>query len=1336
MMKNIALLLPPVCLLLLPVLAFAQDAQVTSPRVVTPPQIDGKLGDAAWPARAQVANFTIASKFAPAPKPISASFCHDDKALYMAFKVMEPKPELLKRGAVDGSRDVWKDDSLEIFIRAGDSSLDFDQFIVNSAGARQSERCRNGVYATDWRPQWTAAATVGTDSWVVELAIPHAVLEIPVPTPGTMVQLGLGREDYTKTGPELVNWPPAVAYGGTGGYGRLFFETDNLLANPDFAQQQDGKVAIWGFGDNGADSKFFSSVQDQGQAVIHFTSPGRYSVAQQGLRLRPNATYQLQAEIRGTAGAYLRSRTAKRRGDQTTPYDINARPSAEYQRLQVNFPTGETGEALVIIGGTESTGVGEVFLRNLRVSQEAALIADGPAIAVPADKPVRISKLIVDDCRAERGFVTSPVDGRLNSYNWNVDSWEYNQRNAGAGVGYTYNDNEGLHITLADKGGVDAVQIRQGAKVKLYAGADRYDNPGKAPLVWEFTGKSTNSRAVFGKRVMSDRFSFFQLTDGLIADCSFLRVATDAPKGRPGTALAIGAATEPGTVQAAAEARFPEVDRNFRSLGPGATQPFQAPQRKALHLIAAPFAAETSLDAIGVRITTGSELVTCPVTIAIQDPINPLHELMGVDCDLNGGKQFEVICDFPDQVIPAGKALWLTLTFGAPVDIAQLQVVPYELSREQAVPEALAYRKLLMRGLFCQLSEARQWGNLRKNSDVQQFYKENRWGPAIHELHDFIAYCKDLGPTDTLVRVYDEWVWRSARDLPPWEVKVDQMPGAPEWAVLLHQSWLANRAVCQWWLDHRLVPSGEFGGEVGDDSDMYQNFVDLPMFETDGTGGAVIAAGRNLAELAEKDNLENGLNKHSTDPLHAYEEGVNHESLMLRWNYGDPVYFERCLLAAKSLPATTVLTEQGHRHFKNQVIGAEDLRLNRELEIDGGAHPLMWHPALEVAWYNGSPAVLKYLDEWASGWLAHNEPGKYAIAVDVKTETVTETSPRPLYGGYSSQATANTFLYFITGNAKYLEPFMYYFRKGELQLPMKGFIPELWQHGFLDGLPNKNDWLDKHPVTALIGLQKREPFVEAIKNDLMELQRFGWMYTGAEVFTDRVFLYPLQNVAIAYTGGCATRNKFNHTHAVSWEGLGTDYAALVLQARPDKFKALVYNFSDRPLQGRFRTWLLDHGQYKLTQGVDANADSEMDQPTRSEAVEVGRATAVPLTLAPKQVTVIELAQTQKLDDLRQRPDLALSPLETRLDGRTVRAVVHNIGGAEAPPFTVALLDAQGKQVAAQTLGPLAAPTDLEPKRLEFQFPPKAANVKGWRVVVDGANKLPEIYEDNNTVVLP
>ena len=73
-----------------------------------------------------------------------------------------------------------------------------------------------------------------------------------------------------------------------------------------------------------------------------------------------------------------------------------------------------------------------------------------------------------------------------------------------------------------------------------------------------------------------------------------------------------------------------------------------------------------------------------------------------------------------------------------------------------------------------------------------------------------------------------------------------------------------------------------------------------------------------LAEHCEAITLENGLNRRTMDPLHAYEEGVNHESLMSWWNHGDPVHVTRCLEAAASLRALTTVTPSGHRHFKSQ----------------------------------------------------------------------------------------------------------------------------------------------------------------------------------------------------------------------------------------------------------------------------------------------------------------------------------------------------------------------------------------------------------------------------------
>lgn len=1302
--------------------------EVLAPRVAEAPAIDGVLDDACWAEAAEIDGFTLPLSDAAPAKPTRTRVCFDATALHLALECAEPDPADLRLRAQPGSEDVWQDDCVEVWLRGGDSQLAFDQFIVNAAGVTQSLRSRPG----DTGPQpgeWLATARIGPRAWTAELTIPFATLGLGEPTRGMMVQLKLGREAPEAEGTELSTWPPKSTYGGTEGYGRLYLEAANLLANPDMAELQEGRIAAWGWGEEQAG--LFSSAEDDGQHVIRFEAPGRYSTAQQSLRLQPNALYRLDARVRGGASVYLRARTARRRGEDTTAYTVHSRPSETYQKLELTFPTGETGEALIIIGNTEDQGRGEVLIADLRVAQEVSFEADGPAIALRPGEPLVVRKLPVADCRALRGFVAAPVDGRLDSYDWDMGVWEYGVPGAGAGVGYSYRNNDGLHITLADTGGVDAVIIRQGARVKLYRDAERYDDPGGAPLLHEFQGRAQTSRALFPERVAATRFSFFGLRDGRIADCAFLRIGGEAP-GQVGEALSAGGPAEVGDLAEGLTRRFGEEDRATYALSDTGS-PIEAPAKRAVHLATAPLAEEVSLAGLDVSLDLLGAPTGCPLTLAIQDPLNPRQELMGVDFALEAGGTLTATLDFPDQVVPAGKRLWLTVTLGAPVTMERLEVRLRTVPRVQALPEALAFRKLTMRGLFCELSEARPWTSFRKDTDYEQFRRENHWGEGVMELAETIAQCKALGPEDDTVRCYDEWFWRGARPLSPFEPRIDEVAGAPEWAVVARQAWLTAREVPKWWLDHRLVPTGEFGGLVGDDSDMYQNYADFPMLERDGVAAEILAAAAALAELAEAETLKDGLNRHTTDPLHAYEEGVNHEALMLWWNYGDPVYFERCLLAAKSMPALTVVTDKGHRHFKNQDCGAEDLRIERELGIDGFAHPLMLHPCFEVAWYNGSPRVLQFLREWGDGWVEHQQPGAYGTSVDVKTEEATEISQRPLDGGYNTQATAHSFLWWLTDDLKYIRPFMDYWMRGEDVWPARRFTPEAYHRGALDGVANPEGVLAGNPVTKAIALGDRQALIEALKADIAEIQRFRTMYTDAEVFTDRVFLDAITNAAQCYTGGYATRNKYNHTHALSWEGFGTDYAALVLVARRDRAKALVYNFRDRPSEGwvRFRT--LDHGRYELTLGPDADEDDEADVVTRREALEIARMTAVPLTLPPQAVVVLELTQIEALDDIRLRPDLALCARELRREGGTLAGIVHNIGGGDAPGFAVALLDAEGETLAAQKVGPLPAPVDLEPKRVSFRFEDAPPNA---RVVVDPADEVAELFEENNAAFVP
>ncbi len=1305
--------------------------EIVLPRLDAAPTIDGQIDDPVWAAAAVAEGFTLPLNTQSAPKACRALLGFTDAGIHVGICFDEPDPAGLKTDSEDGSMSVWKDDCIEIWIRTTDRQADYDQFIVNAAGARQRVSSRVAGQSHP-EPEFPAATQVGADYWTLEALLPFAEIGLTDPQPGDMIQLKLGREDPTGRTTVLTVWPPRAPYGAGEGYGRAYFVTSNLMPNADFTRvDENGQPAGWSFAEGQLER--IEVVDDNGRQALHWQVPGSYTTISRSIQLEPNALYRLEGWLRGSAAISLRSRTKERVADEASrPFTVSSEPSEEYAYYSVTFPTGEDGSALIILGNTEGLGVGDVYLADLALSRESEMQQSGPAIPLTPGETLRVTDVAISDCRALRGFVGAPVDGRLDSVAWNGSTWEYGAPHAGAGVYYDFAGGDGLNITLADDLGVDAVQIRGGAKVKLYRDAASYFEPGDADPVWNFPTNSVNSRALFPDRVDTDRFSFFDLKDGFLSDLYFFRIGetTDLPEP---TLLSPGPAASPEDLLPFAN-RFGDEPGPFLSLTRGSSTDLQTTEDGWLHFVTEPMS-ETGMLAVGLKLNMPAAPAGMPLTVAVMDPFSPSTRAMSADFTAEGPGELHVILDHLDQVIPEGRRVWIALNTGAATELTDATVELYLAPRERAVAEALQYRTWIVKTMFASLSEPRPWGSLRsRDTDLDEWAKAAYAGEKIVELLHEAGFAKALGPDDDTIRQYDEWLWRNA-GIPDFEPVIDDVPGAPEWAVVLHQAWLAAREIPRWWIENRLVETGELGGRVGDDSDMYQNWAMFPVISDDPVAQHVLKGAAALAEHAEATTMEAGLNKRSTDPLHAYEEGVNHEAIMAWWEYGDPVYFERCLLASQSMPALTTVTDLGHRHFKSQSVGAEDLRIDRPTDQDGHAHPLMLHPCFEVLWYNRHPQVERFLREWADGWLEHQQPGDYVTSVEVATEKPMQTyDTRPLYGGYGSQSSAFASMFLHTGDQKYLRPLMDFYTKGQAPMRTSRSVPEFYQAGALSDLSAEalDGLAELEPYLAVLRGGDKQSLIDALKGDITEMQRFPHMYTTAEQFTDRIFLYAIQNAAKAYTGAYATRNKFEHPHSVSWEGLGTDFAALVVDADPDRLKVLVYNFADAPLQGAMRVWRLDHGIYQVKLGPDADGDDQADGVTTDQQIELMRATRVPVLLPPGQTTVVELSLQQPLDDIRNRADLALSPIDTTVDAGTVHGVVHNIGVAAVDASQIVLIDPGGQTVATQSLTAIPGiGDDLEAVRVPFELAGLPADSTGWRVVIDLDDRIPEIYEGNN-----
>ena len=94
-----------------------------------------------------------------------------------------------------------------------------------------------------------------------------------------------------------------------------------------------------------------------------------------------------------------------------------------------------------------------------------------------------------------------------------------------------------------------------------------------------------------------------------------------------------------------------------------------------------------------------------------------------------------------------------------------------------------------------------------------------------------------------------------------------------------------------------------------------------------GVAEEIKQAAAALAELAEEENLEAGLNRRTMDPLHAYEEGVNVQPYVALLDYGNPVRWERLLATARRYDGHLLTNpDNGVRRLRGRMFSDSEVR--------------------------------------------------------------------------------------------------------------------------------------------------------------------------------------------------------------------------------------------------------------------------------------------------------------------------------------------------------------------------------------------------------------------------
>lgn len=750
---------------------------------------------------------------------------------------------------------------------------------------------------------------------------------------------------------------------------------------------------------------------------------------------------------------------------------------------------------------------------------------------------------------------------------------------------------------------------------------------------------------------------------------------------------------------------------------------------------------ELLLPALNVAPTSGGLI---PLNIRIKDPIWPDRDLLDINVSVKPGEARTLWLDIRDRLLPNDRSLYLQIASASPdFDAAALDGARIRLvfkPREEAMAEHVADREEQVRGNLAHFVEEQP---------------NNRLLPVYERFDRDITDLLRVDPDNAVGRIY--WNEQNSDQPYPAFVQTTPAPGVPLWAHRQIEDLKLVEHFVNWWIDHRQIENGEFGGGLSDDSDLVNQWPPLALM---GSNPDKIRASLNevLAAVYRSGMITNGLNTIRADELHSYEEGINTvaQSAVLDW--GSPRAIERLMATARRYRDLTAVNTAGHRHFVSNSFAHDDMWSEGPWARQKGNNFLMFHPGILLVQWNGSQAARDVIVETLDGFLQHGAPTQGGVSLPAQIDWpsdreigVSGPGGNPSGAGLGGAASAFWAAWRWTGDETYLSPLLTGAPRN-----LVGLGPDV-----MSVLGRRDSW-----GPAFVA-QASEPDPYRLSNtggpgSALNMARFAaWQTTGdkayletlysaeiqsgtqrmsmmtdGELWTDRVQM-PAEMLQRARLGGVgARRGQTFPGNVISWRFGGDDsadsVAILVSEATQSRIRILVFNVEDHPVSATLVGGDVTPGRWSVRQGVDSDGDDRADAPqTGTETFEQG--IGLPLTLAPKQTTVLEFDLVEAGTPMSARPDVGLDPEDVRLSGRSAEVRVHSLGGVDAPAGTVVIEDASGVELGRAPFASLSAPADLQPRTQSVlvRLDRTPSGPVFVRLLLDGAPQ--EITAANNRV---
>jgi Concanavalin A-like lectin/glucanases superfamily len=732
-----------------------------------------------------------------------------------------------------------------------------------------------------------------------------------------------------------------------------------------------------------------------------------------------------------------------------------------------------------------------------------------------------------------------------------------------------------------------------------------------------------------------------------------------------------------------------------------------------------------------------------PLNIQVKDPLWPQRNLLDFSFSVKPGEPRTIWLDTRDRILPAGKALYLTIA-GAGSDFG---------------PASL--RGARVRLIFKPRAEAAKEHEADRFTQAIDSYamliEEHTNNPRLNLYNRFAADITDLlrvNPNHWVAQTY----WFDSNRSHPKPSFTQPVPpdGVPLWAFRQTEQLRNLKRFVLWYIDHRQIENGEFGGGLSDDGDL-TNVWPAAAFMGCEPEKIKTSLMQEMDAFYREGMFTNGLSTIQADELHSYEEGIQALGQSLLLDYGDPKQLERAMETARSVIKLTGINSAGHRHFRTSYYNGLKMATEEPWGWSKPSSILVLHPGIMLVNYNGNPTMKKIIAELADGFLAHRQNGRVRQNIAIRFSDDQEAP--------NNRGSILPILWAAwkwTGDTKYLEPFR------DLGPRALDTIPE----NALDQLDVRRTWGNEIVTLMRSGSSIPRPNTPNPNSQRLNVppppnsaaMHFAWQMTGDKHFLESLYASQIETSALhqfmntegsmwidrvdvqnaelqrARLGGVAmVRGSLYPGNAVSWKfGAAGDEektAILIPNATPQSLKIIAYNMSSTAVTATMTAWDLDPGQWEISQGIDRNGDDSADGVTTKTNSELERTGSLEFSFPPGVTTILSLRLVAKGTPYWARPDLGISAEDVKLRGRTITVTVHSLGSVDTRPTTLNLIGETGQVLGTAAVPRIAAPIDLVPRTINVTIPLPAGGLSGCSLVLDPEMKMKEITRVNNRVKL-